>query len=284
MTLRKSETLLGHFARVIITWSTFILVSFLLTGCGDVELYTRLQEREANLMIAILLERGINAEKATGEENTFMIKIPQRRFAEAVELLREHGYPRTEFMGVGEAFQKSGLVSSPSEERIRYMFALSQDLAKTLTLIDGVIDARVHLVLPDNNPFTETFYPASAAVFIDYRPDSNVINDIPQIKNMIVNSIEGLHSENVSVALFPVEIQTGFGGLKKGADTTSFLFIDVPQYSFWPLVTLVLFFIMIIIILLGIVLYMYIKGGGEINIAFIERMAKKQQPASREEE
>ena len=67
----------------------------------------------------------------------------------AVELLKSQGYPRDKFAKIGEVFQKSGLVSSPTEERIRYMYALSQEIAETLTRIDGVMNARVHIVIPD---------------------------------------------------------------------------------------------------------------------------------------
>ena len=46
------------------------------------------------------------------------------------------------------------------------MHALAQDLSATISRIDGVVVARVHIVLPDNNPFAEKVKPSSAAVFI----------------------------------------------------------------------------------------------------------------------
>lgn len=216
----------------------------LLTGCGNAELYTRLEEREANLMIAVLLDRGISAEKTPGEEGTFTIMVPLGRFGESVDVLRDHGYPRTNFQGVGATFQKAGLVSSPTEERIRYMYALSQDIAHTITLIDGVIDARVHLVLPDNNPFNETFFPASAAVFVDFRPDSNVPSYTNQIKNLVINSIEGLDQNKVSIAMFPIDLKASINNLSRSGGTSSVLFIDVAPsstFSFILLVTFLLF-------------------------------------------
>jgi type III secretion protein J len=225
--------------------SALIGVCLFLTGCGSSELYTRLEERDANIMIAILLEKGIPAEKTPGEENTFTVNVPLGRFGEAVDILRDHGYPRTNFQGVGVAFQKGGLVSSPTEERIRYMYALSQDIAHTVTLIDGVIDARVHLVLPENNPFNETFFPASAAVFVDYRSDSSVPSYTNQIKNLVVNSIEGLDPNKVSIAMFPVDLKTSISQLAQSKGTTSVLFIDVAPSSTIPFVLLVFFLLLI---------------------------------------
>ena len=47
--------------------------------------------------------------------------------------------------------------------------------------------------------------PASAAVFIKHRPERNLAGQVTQIKALVVNSIEGLAYDNVTVALFPAE-------------------------------------------------------------------------------
>ncbi len=196
------STLLRH-----LSVSLFIALSCFLAGCGKTELYSYLKETEINDMMALLLEHGIDCEKAAGADNTYGLSVDPKRFADAVEILKEYGYPQTVYQGVGQTFQKSGLVSSPTEERIRFMYALSQDIAATLNLIDGVLDAQVHIVLPNNNPFAQDTYPSSAAVFISYRPDSNVESSIAQIKGLVMNSVEGLSYEKISVALFPSTLQ-----------------------------------------------------------------------------
>tara|TARA_B100000965_G_scaffold400540_1_gene422619 strand:+ start:5038 stop:5814 length:777 start_codon:yes stop_codon:yes gene_type:complete len=186
--------------------SLFLSGLLLLAGCGKVRLFSDLDESEVNDMIAILLEQGIVAEKSPGAEKTWDVNVNMQNFAQAVELLNSYGYPREVYRGVGEAFKKSGLVSSPTEERIRFMFALSQDISATIALIEGVTAAQVHIVLPDNDPFSDNFYPASAAVFVNYRPDSNVEASVSKIKNLVMNSVEGLSYDNISVALFPVSV------------------------------------------------------------------------------
>lgn len=183
-----------------------MLSVLLLVGCGKSALYTNLKEREANEMIAILQQRGIATTKTAGEENTWNVSVDNSDFSSAVEVLNDKGYPKDQFETIGTVFKKSGLVSSPLEERVRFMYALSEDIAETLTHISGVVTARVHIVLPENDPYAEKTTPSSAAVFITHLPNSNVEESIREIKYLVTNSIEGLDYDKVTVALFPVSI------------------------------------------------------------------------------
>ena len=182
-----------------------LLLLLLAAGC-KVELYGGLAEREANDMLAALLRRGIPAEKLPGLEGTFALHVEEGRFAEAVELLKMQGFPREPFASIGEVFKKEGLISSPLEERVRFVYALSQELSATLSEIDGVLSARVHVVLPDNALSTGKIVPSSAAVFIRHLAEAAVDRLTPQIKMLVTNSIEGLAYDKVSVVLFPIEV------------------------------------------------------------------------------
>ncbi len=185
---------------------------FLLVGCDKkATLYSNLEERQANSVMAALLEVGISAEKVAGAENTWDVIIPERHFAVAANILEQQGLPHHVYQGVADVFKKTGMVSSPSEERIRFMEALSQDLSQTISSIEGVIDARVHVVLPENDPFAKNTVPSSAAVAIRHRYDVSMEDQIPQIKSLIKNSIEGLSYEKISVILFADSPDTNDG-------------------------------------------------------------------------
>jgi type III secretion apparatus lipoprotein, YscJ/HrcJ family len=179
-----------------------VLLLISLTAC-KVELYTDLEEREANEMLALLLKNSIDATKVSVKDTLVSLMVDKDRVADAVDLLRANGYPRQAFDSMGQIFQKEGLVSSPTEERVRYIYALSQEISKTLMQIDGVLEARVHLVLPDNDPTAKTATPSSAAVLIKYNEDQLLREMVPQIKLLVTNSIEGLEYDNVSLIMFP---------------------------------------------------------------------------------
>ena len=174
-----------------------------LTGCDtEVRLYSNLEEGQANGVMAAMLDNGIACVKSAGEEGTWNLTIGQKDFARAAAICEEKGLPRKKYSGVGEVFKKTGMVSSPSEERIRFMDATAQDLSRTISMIDGVIDARVHIVLPENDPFAKNMLPSSAAVAVRSRWDADLTDEIAHIKALVKNAIEGLRYEKISVTIF----------------------------------------------------------------------------------
>ena len=180
-----------------------VAAAMLLAGCDkETTLHSGLEERQANLVMAALIDAGIDCHKAPGEEGTWNVMVSERKFAEAVNLLEQRGLPRRPHLGVGEVFKKTGMISSPSEERIRFMDALAQDIAKTISMIDGVVDARVHVVLPENDPFARNALPSSAAVAIRSRWDVDIADIVPSVKGLVKNAIEGLQHEKIMVTIF----------------------------------------------------------------------------------
>ncbi len=175
-----------------------------MSGC-KLELYASLTERQGNQVLALLLNHGIDASKVQGKGGEVSIQVDKADVAAAVDLLDRHGLPQDQFTNLGTVFQQKGLVSSPLEERVRYSYGLSQSIAETLTQIDGVLTARVHVVLPEPKTTEQSAEPASAAVFLRYRDGAAIEDDVPQIKQLVQNSIEGLSYEKISVAMFAAD-------------------------------------------------------------------------------
>jgi type III secretion protein J len=228
-------------------------LSLLLAGCGKAVLYSGLKEKEANEMISILQQYGFSVNKVVGKENACNIIIDKDRFSLAIEILTSKGYPRTKFETVGDVFKKAGLVSSPLEERVRFMYALGESVSATINQIPGVIDAKVHIVLPENDPYTEKVTPASAAVFISYRPDSTVEEYVREIKYLVANSIEGLDYDKVSVALFPVQLPALPQTQSAGASMVNVAGLEILSSSKSQLYVIFGIFAAVILVLLIII-------------------------------
>lgn len=181
-----------------------LLLSLTLAGC-KADLYTKVQEREANEMLGLLLSKGVDAIRLVGKDGTSTIQVEERQLAYSIELLNDHGLPRQSFKSLGEVFKGAGLVASPVEERARYVYALSEELSRTINDIDGVLSARVHVVLPKNDLLRQDATPSSASVFIRHASNAKLSALLPQIKMLVANSIEGLSYDKVTVVFVPVE-------------------------------------------------------------------------------
>lgn len=183
-----------------------LVCAVLLVGCDRVELYSNLNERDANEMQAILLQQGIDCDKTIGKEMKCSLQVSKSQLAAAIQILKGYGFPKDKFVNMGDVFKKEGLVSSPEEDRIRFIFALSQEVAETISQIEGVVSARVHIVIPENDPLSEYFQPSSASVFLKYRQTMDIQKFIHPIKQLVVNSIEGLNYEKVTIVTFPSSV------------------------------------------------------------------------------
>jgi type III secretion protein J len=190
--------------RKVVKLAALALVFCALAGC-QAELYSKLGEREANDMIALLHKHGIAAERSFAKDGTNQIKVEESQLAQAIELLKANGLPRRTFTNMGEVFKSSGLISSPTEERARFIYALSEELSRKISDIDGVLSARIHVVLPKNDLLRQDATPSSASVFIRHDARAPLKSLLPHVKMLVANSIEGLSYEKVSVVLVPVE-------------------------------------------------------------------------------
>lgn len=211
-----------------------------LAGC-KVGLYSNLTEQEANEMVAALTAAQLSADKERLENDQWQVLVDKGELATALELLRSQGLPNDRYASMGEVFRKQGLVSTPSEERMRYIYAMSQELSQTLRKVDGVIAARVHVVIPANDPLSDKIRPSSAAVFIKHRADVDLRMLTPAVKDLVAHSIEGLSHEQVSLSLFEARPQpTSAGPAGAVVPRPGLVFGVLPTQTAWVLLVLLL--------------------------------------------
>ena len=179
-----------------------LLLTFV-NGCKEV-LYSQLAEQEANEMVAVLASNGVAVSK-TVTDKYWGIEVEGSQIPLAMQLLTREGLPRSRYASLGDMFKREGIVSTPTEERIRFIHGISQELSRTLSMIDGVLAARVHIVLPHNDPLADRAKPSSASVFIRHRADIDLQASLTSIKSLVVRSVEGLSHDSVYVTLFAAE-------------------------------------------------------------------------------
>lgn len=235
------------------------LVLAVLAACGsNVTLYSSASEGEANELLSVLLDSGIRAEKTIGKDGV-AVSVDSSQVARALDILRAQGLPRERFDGMGQIFRKEGLLSSPLEERARYVYALSQELTNTLSQMDGVLTARVHVVLPERGEIGEAATPSTAAVFIKHQVGYTFDALRAQIRQLVTHAIPGLAEDRVSITL--VSAQPGARSPQEAPAMVSILGLQVAHTSVGTLSTLLGVLILLVLVLAGSLAYMVWRGG-----------------------
>ena len=167
-------------------------------------LYSHLGEQQANEVSAALLRANIDADKHQAERATdWSVTVDKKDLPAAMAILSAAGLPHQAHASMGEVFKKEGFVASPTEDKARYLYALSEELSDTLQKIDGVVSARVHVALPDRDLIGGKPDSASASVVIVTEPGAHVQDRETDIKAIVKDAVEGLDNpDRVTVKFF----------------------------------------------------------------------------------
>lgn len=204
--------------------AVLLLTLLLLLSACKVEVYSGLTEGQANEMLSVLLKRGIAAEKEAAGKAGYTLSVDEEQLVSALQILKENSLPRDEFESLGSVFSGQSMIASTTEEQARMAYALSQELANTFSRIDGVLTARVHVVLGISDSVNNIHVKPSASVFLRHQPESPVVTLVPNIREAAAKAVSGLSYESVSVMLVPVREDVTVPAQK-------------PDLPFWGLVT-----------------------------------------------
>ena len=144
---------------------------------------------------------------------SYTIRVAHGDGRRAVDLLRALGLPHDRRRGFAETYGQPSLIPTPSEERARYLDALAGEIERTLESADGVVSARVHLVLEETDPLAvdgKPRNPARAAVLLKARPGRAPLGEA-DVQKLVAGSVVGLEPAAVSVVLTAVDRTCGSG-------------------------------------------------------------------------
>jgi type III secretion protein J len=175
----------------------------LLTGCNT-PLSQNLDERQADDVVVTLEQQGIKAEKVRAKDGTWEVNVEHHADTSAEQIMQAYDLPRKNHPSLGEIFPGGSLLPSETEERIRYQYALSQELSATIEKIDGVLTARVQVAIPEKDPKRAIPAKPSASAMIRYRSDQRMDLLKPQLKALIADSLVDGDTGNVELLMVPV--------------------------------------------------------------------------------
>jgi type III secretion protein J len=186
-----------------------LLLAIVVTGC-TIDVLHGLPEAEANRVLATLQAHGIGASKRidNAENGTFAITVAQGASARAWAILDEYKLPKEQKRGFKDVFGESSLVVTPMQEQARYLEALQGELAHTLESIEGVIDARVHLVMPERDLTGQIVGRPKASVVLEYQAGQGGLLPVQnaEVQALVSHSVDGLTPDAVAVVQKPAAI------------------------------------------------------------------------------
>ncbi|MEW6546431.1 MAG: flagellar basal-body MS-ring/collar protein FliF [Bacillota bacterium] len=161
-----------------------------------VPLYTGLDITDAARITEKLGEQGVPY-RLRDEGRTVL--VPAQQVYRARLSLAAQGLPRQGTVGF-EILDKPPLGATESDRRLAYLRALQGELARTITQVEGVEQARVHIVVPEPRLFASQEHPVTAAVLLKLRPGTELgVEQVRGIVHLVTHSVEGLRPDGVSV-------------------------------------------------------------------------------------
>lgn len=194
---------LMHYLRCLLLGGLVLLLS----ACSTEVLLRDLNERDANEIVAVLYTSSIDAKKMVDAKGkSFAVEVRSSDLARAVAVLRALGLPKSPRTNLNEVFRSSGFAPTPFEERVRYLFGLAQEIERTISLMDGVLQTRVHVVTPDAASKIADLQQSKASIFVSYDDRYDIELLVPRIRKLVGDSIEGLSPNRVEILTIPSRV------------------------------------------------------------------------------
>lgn len=127
------------------------------------------------------------------------ILVPSDKVYELRLSLASEGLPQGGGVGF-EIFDRKSFGMTEFVQKLNYQRALQGELSRTISQLNGVEQARIHLVIPEKSLFKENERPATASVVLKLK-SSQALKDseVQGVVHLVASSIEGLDPDHVTV-------------------------------------------------------------------------------------
>lgn len=191
-------TRLAIMGGVLFTLLTFfIFFSMRVTAPNFNLLYDDLSSSDAGAIAAKLEENQISYQ--VSDDNS-RVTVQDTEVGRARMLLAEAGLPNGGSMGYELFDEKSGFGTTNDIINLNKVRALEGELSRTISALDPVRSARVHIVFPERQLFSRESRVATASVALGLRPGQQLSKDqVIAIQSLIASAVPDLKPEKVSL-------------------------------------------------------------------------------------
>jgi len=175
----------------------FVFVSIRATAPNMKLLYEDLSTIDSSAVAASLESSQIPYEVSADGTR---ILVQEDQVGKARMLLAQEGLPNGGSLGYEIFDNQSGFGTTNFVQNINQVRALEGELSRTISSLENIRSARVHLVLPKRELFSRESREASASVFLGIRPGAKVSREeITAIQSLIASAVPELEVKNVSL-------------------------------------------------------------------------------------
>lgn len=159
-------------------------------------LYSGLDLSEASEIAGRLDQANISYEMRGDGSSIF---VDRGQVLDARIMLSSEGLPTRGSVGYEVFDQQDALGATTFVQNVNRLRALEGELSRTITSLDNVKSARVHLVLPERRLFERESKEPSASIVVDVVGQSLNGAQIRAIRNLAAGAVPGLQAEHVTL-------------------------------------------------------------------------------------
>jgi len=160
-------------------------------------LYGDLELREASQISDLLDKQHVPHQLA---QQGGSIMVPTDQVAHARLLLAREGLPSGGSIGYEIFDRGDGLTANQFQQSINQTRAMEGELARSIRMIHGVRNVRVHLVLPKREPFSREQQEAQASVILTMNGAMRMDREsVQSVLNLVAAAVPGLKPQNISI-------------------------------------------------------------------------------------
>jgi flagellar M-ring protein FliF len=182
-------------ALVLILFLSLILVS---TRSKYEILYSHLSQKDAADVTTELKKNNVPY-RLESKDDSVIVLVPSEKVYDSRLTLAGEGLPKGNGVGY-EIFDQTKWGTTDFTQKVNYKRALEGELQRTIESLQQIDAARVNIVIPEPELFTEQEKPTTASVVLQLKPDSELKKEqVRGIVHLVAASVEGLKPENVNV-------------------------------------------------------------------------------------
>ena len=160
-------------------------------------LFTNLTAEDAAGITEALTAKGVSYELTDGGTS---VMVPQADVYKMRVGLSAEGLPAGDTVGYA-LLDDQGITTSEFRQRVDYQRALEGELSKTISAIEDVEAATVHVVIPEDDLFTDDERRPTASVLVKTKPGKTLAPEqVQAVVHLVASSVEGLEPTQVTLA------------------------------------------------------------------------------------